>query len=229
MPFVPAVVLAGLLLPAADSPPLSEKDALKPLNPIVAAWKVTGSTDAREKVFWTERVDVSWQFKDGVRLVFDFEKGKHFAKWEVRYHPETKSYRLTATTASNETVQYSAKLSTSKTKLPVLTAERTLPDTKQVERLVVTQLHDNRFLYRLETRPATGVSFTRRYQAGATKEGEDFASVGRGPECVVSGGQAKIAVTHQGKTYYVCCTGCRDAFKDDPDKFVKEYEAKQKK
>jgi YHS domain-containing protein len=21
---------------------------------------------------------------------------------------------------------------------------------------------------------------------------------------------------HDGKTYYVCCTGCRDAFQDDP-------------
>jgi YHS domain-containing protein len=33
----------------------------------------------------------------------------------------------------------------------------------------------------------------------------------------------------QGVTYYVCCSGCRDAFNEDPEKYIKEYEAKKKK
>ena len=66
------------------------------------------------------------------------------------------------------------------------------------------------------------------YQVGATKEGVPFA--GRGdtsPECVVSGGKGTIAVSYKGKTYYVCCSGCRDEFKDNPEKYIKEYEARQ--
>ena len=37
-----------------------------------------------------------------------------------------------------------------------------------------------------------------------------------------------IAVSYNGKTYYVCCSGCRDEFKASPEKYVKEYEEKKK-
>jgi YHS domain-containing protein len=39
-------------------------------------------------------------------------------------------------------------------------------------------------------------------------------------------------VQYKGKTYYVCCTGCRDAFLDDPEGILEEYAervAKRKK
>ena len=52
-----------------------------------------------------------------------------------------------------------------------------------------------------------------------------FASVDEGPECVVSGGHGTMSTTYKGKTYYFCCTGCRDAFADNPEKYIKEYEA----
>ena len=39
----------------------------------------------------------------------------------------------------------------------------------------------------------------------------------------------RIPVTYNGKTYYVCCTGCRDEFKANPEKYVKEFEEKRKK
>ncbi len=38
---------------------------------------------------------------------------------------------------------------------------------------------------------------------------------------MVTGGAATIAVSYGGQTYYVCCTGCRDAFTAAPEKFVK--------
>ena len=31
------------------------------------------------------------------------------------------------------------------------------------------------------------------------------------------------------KTYYVCCGGCRDAFNDNPEKFIKEYNERKAK
>ena len=37
-----------------------------------------------------------------------------------------------------------------------------------------------------------------------------------------------MTVSFGGKTYYVCCTGCRDAFNEDPEKFVKAFEKKKK-
>jgi len=32
-----------------------------------------------------------------------------------------------------------------------------------------------------------------------------------------------ITVTHMGATYYVCCSGCRDAFNENPAKILAEY------
>ena len=90
-------------------------------------------------------------------------------------------------------------------------------------------MHFNRYLYRFETRPAgTTVAFTKLYQVGATKEGVPFAEVPKGPECIVSGGLGKITVTYMGKMYYVCCSGCKDAFNADPAKYVKELEERKK-
>ena len=111
----------------------------------------------------------------------------------------------------------------------VLALARTDGPAAEEQRLVFSLLHHNRHLYRFETRPAgTTVAYGKKYQVGATKEGEAFANVPKGPECIVSGGLGTMKVTYKGKDYYVCCSGCRDEFKSDPEKYIKEAEAKAK-
>jgi YHS domain-containing protein len=44
----------------------------------------------------------------------------------------------------------------------------------------------------------------------------------------VTGGLGTMTVSYEGKTYYVCCSGCRDEFKADPKKYIAEWEAKRK-
>ena len=129
------------------------------------------------------------------------------------------------TTVGKEKLAYAGKLTGKQ-----LALDRSVPDAKQVERLTFSLLHDNRITYRLDTRPEGGTAFTRKYLVGLTKEGEAFADVGRPErECIVSGGAGTIAVSFEGKTYYVCCTGCRDEFKANPKQYVAEWEAKRKK
>ena len=78
--------------------------------------------------------------------------------------------------------------------------------------------------------PEGKTTFAKKYQVGATKEGESFAATGSSEkECPVSGGLGTIPVSYNGKTYYVCCSGCRDEFKANPEKYVKEFEEKRKK
>ena len=94
-------------------------------------------------------------------------------------------------------------------------------------RVAFSLLHHNRHLYRFETRSAgSALGFTKIWQVGATKEGVPFAEVPKGPECVVSGGVGTMKVSFKGKDYFVCCSGCRDAFKDNPEKWIKEFEAR---
>ncbi len=99
---------------------------------------------------------------------------------------------------------------------------------KETQRLIVTVLHFNRYLYRYEVKPAESARFALVYQVGATKEGVDFAGGDDAPECVVSGGLGTMPVMFKGQTYYVCCSGCRDAFKEEPEKYIKEFEARKK-
>jgi hypothetical protein len=67
-------------------------------------------------------------------------------------------------------------------------------------------------------------SYARLAEVGSTRKGRSFAkAVASGPECVVTGGLGTIAVEYLGRTYYVCCTGCRDLFREDPERVLAEY------
>jgi len=222
-------LLAGPI--AGQSPKeKSAREALKPLNVLVGSWKGTGtpegSLEVRQKGHWVETVTWEWQFKgDAAWLAVTFEKGKYFTSGELRPRADGDGFELTLNTVDKEKRTYTGALNGKQ-----LTFERPVKDARQVERLTFSLLHDNRITYRQETRPESGTTFTRQYLVGLTKEGVPFVEVGRSErECIVSGGTGTIAVSYEGKTYYVCCTGCRDEFKANPKKYVEEWEAKRKK
>src|SRR4051812_15330074 len=179
-----AVFAVAASLPA-DSPasPKKPKDALQAFNDLIGSWKGTGNLSAAgEKAdFWTEKIAWEWQFKGpDAWLKVDFDKSKHFTAGELRYVPEKDRFALTVRTPEKQTLTFTGPL-----KDKVLTLDRDAGGEGQ--RLVLTLLHSNRYLYRYEVRPA-GKSFYRKlYQVGATKEGVPFAADDGRPECVVSG------------------------------------------
>jgi hypothetical protein len=217
-----------LVKPAIQATP-TPKEALQGFQSLIGSWKGTGvpqgTRDDRDKGFWIEMIAWQWKFKDkDVWLRADIEKGKHYSSFELRYLADKDAFELKATTLAKETQTFVGKLSGKR-----LTLDHHDARAKQTHRLVFSLLHFNRHLYRAEVKADGIKTFTQVYQVGATKQGVAFASVDKGPECIVSGGLGTMPVTHKGKTYYVCCTGCRDAFKDDPEKYIKEYEEEQKK
>jgi hypothetical protein len=215
-----------LLACAADPAPArpTDREALKPFNGLVGSWRGTGYPEDRSKGLWTETVTWSWKFKDGKATVTaTFDKGKHFRSAVLEYLPDTDRFRMTLTTPEKTTVAFEGTF-----KDKALTLDRTDTDAKEDQRLVVTLLHADRFLYRYETRPAGTELFTRRFLVGANREGVAFADVPKGPECIVSGGLGTMKLTYKGKEYFVCCSGCRDAFLEDPEKYVREAAARQK-
>jgi hypothetical protein len=217
-------VVPGTLF-AEDAPPKkTSKEALQALNDLVGSWRCTGTPEGKKKEFWTESMQWEWQFKgDEAWMKVVFEKGKYFASGELRFLPNKDQYQLTLQTVDKEKLTFAGPL-----KDKTLTLDREDESAKETQRLVFTFLHSNRFLYRYETKAADGRAFAKLYQVGATKNGVPFAEGEIGPECIVSGGLGTIKVTYKGQTYYVCCSGCRDAFKDDPEKYIKEAEAKKK-
>lgn len=80
----------------------------------------------------------------------------------------------------------------------------------------------DRLLMRLETRRPSG-RFSLLGEVGFTRVGSKFGQGGSYVECVVTGGLGTIPVKHGGKTYYVCCTGCKEYFESDPEGVLAEY------
>ncbi len=228
------VALSGLARADAPKPAPGAKDALQPFNLLVGSWKGAGAPEGtREEKFagqWEETIAWEWAFKGhDAWLALTFTKSKHFTKGELRYTPakDEPKYTLVLTNTDKSAATFVGTLSD---KDKVLTLTRTDGPATEEQRLVFSLLHHNRHLYRFETRPAgTTVAFTKKYQVGATKQGVAFADVPKGPECIVSGGLGTMKVLYKGKEYYVCCSGCRDEFKENPEKYIKEAEAKAKK
>jgi len=226
---------AGLLLLAplgrADDAPArrSPREALQAFHDLIGSWRGTGlpegSRAEKQRGAWNETIRWEWQFKkEDAWLKVVFDKGKHWADGELRYLPDRDLFQLTLRTPDKETRRFEGPL-----KERTLTLERADADTGEMQRLVFRLLHDNRYLYQYEVKAAGKASFKRLYEVGATKEGVPFATAGTGgPECIVSGGLATIKVSYKGQTYYVCCSGCKDAFLEDPEKFIKEHNDKQK-
>ena len=184
-----------------------------------------GSKEEQQKGFWTETIACQWQFKaEDAWLKLDFGKGKHFVSGEIRAGSDKGRFHALLKTTDRQNLSFSGTF-----KDKVLTLLRNDPLTKEDQKLVLTFLHENRILYRYEVKPEGRGIFSKKYQVGATKEGVPFA-VGDGrPECIVSGGLGTMPVSYLGKTYYVCCGGCRDEFRDNPKKYVEEYEKKKSK
>lgn len=222
------VFAAGLTLAEEKPEKQSSKQALQAFNDLIGAWRGTGepngTREEKQRNFWQEKIRWEWQFKDkDVFLRAAFEKGKHWSAAELRYLPEKERYQLTATRADKEKRVFEGTLDKKR-----LTLERTDAKTKETQRLVLSLLHSNRYVYRYEVKVGERASFREIYRVGATKEGVAFAAGDDKPECVVSGGLGTMPVTYKGKTYFVCCSGCRDAFNDEPEKYIKEFEERKK-
>jgi YHS domain len=217
----------SLAEPTAKKTP---KEALQEFNDLIGSWRGTGdpsqgSREEKQKNFWTESISWGWQFKgDDVWLKMAIDKGKYYTGGELRYVADKDLYRLTMKTPTKETVTFEGSLNNRR-----LILERTDEGMKENQRLVFSLLHFNRHLYRYEVKTPQQTAYTPVYQVGATKEGVAFAGKDDKPECVVSGGLGTIQVSYKGKTFYVCCSGCRDAFQDEPEKYIKEFEARKAK
>ena len=215
------LTIAQPLLTADGPTKRTAKEALQSLNDLIGSWRGTGvpagTREEQQRGFWTETVAWGWQFKGAdAWLVVDFAKGKHFEGGELRYLIDKDLFQLTLRTPTKENLTFTGQV-----KDRVLTLERQDDKTKETQRLVFTLLHFERHLYRLDVRPSGKSFFSRAYQVGATREGVAFAKGDGRPECIVSGGAATIQVTHNGKTYFVCCSGCRDEFNANPAKYAK--------
>jgi YHS domain-containing protein len=225
------LALIGLVVPApaADTDDkTSAKEALKELQEYIGSWKGNGGPDKprpgpRDPI-WSETIGWSWRFKgDDAWLSMDVKNGKHVKSGELRFLPDKKLYQLTLTDADDKKLVFQGQI-----RNDILTLERVDPATKETQQIKMNSAAEgDRFVYRVAHRDAGSTIWKKDYMVGCTREGVSLGKADKKNECVVSGGLGTMPISYKGETYYVCCSGCADAFKENPEKYIAEYKAKK--
>jgi YHS domain-containing protein len=200
------------------------KTALAEFNALIGDWRGVGMPKrASRQGAWQETAEWVWDFSQGpVSIRYEVKNGKLLETAALTYDPDAKLYRMRADFTDKTSREYTGKLDGAK-----LVMESAPDDDGEVHRITVTQLNEKRTLVLHEKRLAAQSFFTRIAEVGYTRAGTSLAVEGAGEtECIVTGGKGTMAVTYKGQTYYVCCTGCRQAFDDDPEGILAE--AKQR-
>jgi YHS domain-containing protein len=227
------LLITALLIPFGLSLPITAtagkgddpREALQALQEYIGGWKGSGTSDKNKSEIWKETASWSWRFKGkDVYLTVDMATSKLFKAGEMRFLSDAGKYQLTLIDKKNAKTVFEGELK--KTGL-VLERKNPAGDTEQMKIKVVGG--GDRLVQELWIKPEGRTLFNKEYQISYTKEGVTFGAAGeKKPECVVTGGLGTMAVTYMGQTYYVCCSGCRDAFNENPAKIIAEYKAKKK-
>lgn len=226
-----ALLGLGLHLSAADRDDKeAAKEALKEVQDFVGDWAGTGGPDkprpSPSDPVWDEKLDWSWRFKgNDAWLSMKIAKGKLLEEAQLRYLPAKEVYQLTTIDRKGKKHVYEGKL-----KNEALTFERVDPTTKETQQIKMNLAAEGvRFIYRVAHRSEGSTLWKRDYLIACTRKGESLAKKESKNVCVVTGGLGTRAVTYMGETFWVCCSGCEEAFKENPAKYVAEFKAKQNK
>ncbi len=220
----------GLSVAAADKDDNDPKEALKALQEFIGEWNGIGGPDKQKfdprDPSWKEKIFWGWRFKgDDAWLSFEVKDGKYLKGGEVRYLPDKSKYQLTTIDKAGKKTTFEGEF-----KNDALNAQRVDPATKETQMFTITTNNEGaRMILRYARKPAGSTLVKREYMVQAGKEGESLAAKEKKNECVVSGGLGTSTVSFKGETYYVCCSGCRDAFTENPEKYVAEFKAKKAK
>jgi YHS domain-containing protein len=220
------VVLGGTATAgAADSEDREVPEAFAPFGYLIGSWKGAGVPLANRVRGWTETHQWAWKFVKGtpVGLSVAFEGDKSIAKGLLTYDEPKKQYLLEGTDPAGKPVKFTGALDKTGKRL---TLERVSKPGETKEQLTLfPNANQVRYTLWVAQKEADSPQFRRVMEVGVTKEGESFApraATATVQKCNRTGGAATMTVTYQGKSYPVCCTGCRDEFNDNPEKYVKK-------
>ncbi len=231
---------------AATSAPKVDRNAvmtaMKPIQTILGTWegktqKNVGDFKGLDQPTWV------WDHKtdrDQPALVMKSDKNRYFREARLTYVPGEDKFQLTTTDAdghkrvfegtfTNPVEEYIGDDNRPQKKFKIELTELTPMSVRDQWQVVLNQQDNNRYLFELAEKK--GMRFLRFDTLANQRSGTSFAlndSDYKERTCVISGGLGTTPVTFNGKTYYVCCSGCKAAFDDEPARWVAEFEAKQK-
>jgi len=235
-----ALGLAGVMLVATEgwaSGPTdkgaqarrNDQEALQSFGPLVGSWRGTGQVRrGSSQGAWTESSDWAWKLAaDSARLEIKVTKGKYLRSATLApVEGKAGALNLDAVLAdgSKRTFRSEPGTGAESSKPVVFRAEGS---GEGVRRITLTIPNESRFLLAYESISTPDGPPSRLGEVGSTRVGVSFAAGESGPVCIVTGGRGTIQVAHAGKSYWVCCSGCRDLFQDDPAAVLGDAAAKK--
>jgi hypothetical protein len=210
---------------------------LQPLGVLVGEWKGVGQPKRGSNAgAWSEKAHSAWKFDEKASGLFlNFELGKQYQSVLFSVAEDGATPVLSLTPADGESIHLTRKdyateaYTSSKAATVVDWVFESSPDTLPQMRCTVRIISDIRFAMLFEEKPTAQGSYRRLSEIGLTRVGARLASGNTGErQCIVTGGLGTIKVSHEGKTYYVCCEGCQQAFDADPAGTIAAYQERLK-
>lgn len=226
---------------AADTKRRELLEVMKPVQIMLGSWKGTtqkevGDFKALDEPEWV------WDFKtnrDQPAMVMVSENSPYFRSMRLTYLPEEKTFELTATDPEGKVREFSGNFSRPveefqgddqkmHVKYQLQLQQTNGTSARDTWQVTFNQQENHRYLVELARK--SGANFIRFDTIATQRQGTSFAKsdLGYGDrECIISGGLGTIQVSYQGKNFWVCCTGCKAAFDEDPKTWIAEYQAKK--
>ena len=198
--------------------------AFLPFQSMIGGWKGTAKPASNPLKGWSETHGWAWKFEKGkpVGLTLTLEGDKSLAKGSIAFDGASKKYKLDGVDPAGKPVAFVGSFGADG---KTLTFDRVGATPEGKERIIVRPNSNKiRYTLQLERQEKGAPQYKGVISVGLTKEGETFAAGGGGadlPKCIMTGGAAGLTVSYMGKSYPVCCTGCRDEFNDNPEKYAK--------
>jgi len=97
--------------------------------------------------------------------------------------------------------------------------------------LAFAQQENNRYLLEIAKRRGNA-AFARYDTVSTQREGTSFAVSDTDyaeKTCIISEGLGTTELTYKGRSYWVCCSGCKAAFEEDPEAWIARAATREKK
>lgn len=215
------LVTAVVHATAVGNEKLKPQLELQEIQQLVGQWKGVGQLKrGSTQGGWIEESVWEWKFGKQSALVYKSPRGKFVKELKVSF--ENDMYIARGINAAGDKIELAGKCDDSG-KLVLVNAENRMPSRISFR----TVASGKRMVVSYERRISEAL-YTRLGEVGATRKGSMFGKGVQEVVCIVSGGKGTMPVTFDGKTYYVCCTGCRDYFNENAAEIVAEYASKKK-
>jgi YHS domain-containing protein len=197
-----------------------------PFEYLIGSWKGNGVPTANKIRGWGETHAWAWRFENGapVGLSVVMTGDKLLAAAKLSYDAASQTYRLEGTDPEKKPVAFTGALDKAGKKL-TLDRVGVAPDGSKQQIALFPNANFVRYTLWITQKEPGAPQFKRTIEIGVKKEGESFAAGGSAadlPKCIVTGGAATLTVSYQGKSFPLCCTGCKAEFDENPEKYVKK-------